>query len=39
VVGVIGNDYPVDYLPLLQKHGINTEGVQIKKEEKSFCIR
>lgn len=36
VVGVIGNDYPLDYLPLLQKHGINTDGVQIKKDEKSF---
>ena len=36
LVGVIGKDYPTDYLPLLQKHGINTEGVQMKKDEKSF---
>ncbi|MCU0393522.1 MAG: PfkB family carbohydrate kinase [Thermoflexibacter sp.] len=36
LVAVVGDDFPQNYIELLQNHGVNTEGLQIKKGEKSF---
>jgi sugar/nucleoside kinase (ribokinase family) len=36
LVGVVGGDFPKDAIELLQKHGVTTEGLQIKENEKSF---
>lgn len=36
LVSVVGDDFPQSFIELLQKHGTNTEGLQIKKGEKSF---
>jgi len=36
LVAVVGGDFPQEYIELLQKHGVNTEGLQIKQDEKSF---
>lgn len=36
LVGVVGGDFPKDDIALMEKHGVNTEGLQIKEDEKSF---
>lgn len=36
LVAVVGGDFPKADIAMLQKHGINTEGLQIKENEKSF---
>jgi sugar/nucleoside kinase (ribokinase family) len=36
IVSVIGDDFPVDFLNKMKSKGINLEGLQIKKDEKSF---
>jgi len=36
LVGVVGGDFPHQYIELLQNRGINTEGLQIKHAEKTF---
>lgn len=36
LVAVVGGDFPQSDIELLQKHGVNTEGLQIKENEKSF---
>ncbi len=36
LVAVVGEDFPNDKINLLQSKGIDTEGLQIKKGEKSF---
>ena len=36
IVSVIGDDFPVNFLNALESKGINLEGLQIKKNEKSF---
>ncbi|MFT5917494.1 MAG: sugar/nucleoside kinase (ribokinase family) [Flammeovirgaceae bacterium] len=36
VVAVVGGDFPQEYIKMLQNHGVNTEGLQIKQDEKSF---
>jgi len=36
LVAVVGGDFPKTDIALLQKHGVNTEGLQIKEDEKSF---
>ena len=36
LVSVIGDDWPSDEIATLQKRGIDTQGLQIKKGEKSF---
>ncbi len=36
LVSVVGDDFPVDFINLLKKEGVNTEGLQIKTGEKSF---
>lgn len=35
-VSVVGGDFPQEELDALQQRGVNLEGVQIKKDEKSF---
>lgn len=39
LVSVIGDDFPQDFLNILKKSGVNLEGLQIKKGEKSFFWR
>jgi sugar/nucleoside kinase (ribokinase family) len=36
LVAVVGDDFPQDDIAMLQDHGVNTEGLQIKEGEKSF---
>lgn len=36
IVAVVGEDFPESDINNLQKHGINTEGLQIREGEKSF---
>lgn len=36
LVSVVGDDFPNDFIRLLQEHKINTNGLQIKQGEKSF---
>jgi sugar/nucleoside kinase (ribokinase family) len=36
VVAVVGDDFPQEYIDMLTTKGINLEGMQIKKGEKSF---
>ncbi len=36
LVAVVGEDFPPEDIQMFQQHGINTEGLQIKPEEKSF---
>ncbi len=36
LISVVGDDFPEDYLKMLNKQGINTDGIQIKKGEKTF---
>ena len=35
-VSVVGGDFPKEELVMLQERGVNTEGVQIMEDEKSF---
>jgi sugar/nucleoside kinase (ribokinase family) len=35
-ISVVGGDFPADELAVLSARGVDMEGVQIKKEEKSF---
>jgi sugar/nucleoside kinase (ribokinase family) len=36
LVAVVGGDFQKSDIVLLQNHGVNTEGLQIKEDEKSF---
>ena len=36
IVAVVGDDFPQSDILLLQEHGVDTEGLQIKEGEKSF---
>ncbi len=36
LVGVVGEDFPLEFVQHLNKHGVNTEGLQVKPGEKSF---
>jgi sugar/nucleoside kinase (ribokinase family) len=36
LVSVVGEDFPQDSIKMLQNHGTNTNGLQIKKGEKTF---
>lgn len=36
LVAVVGGDFPKEDIALLEKHGVDTEGLQIKEDEKSF---
>src|SRR6187401_1577853 len=36
LVAVVGGDFPKESIKMLQTHGIDTKGLQIKENEKSF---
>jgi sugar/nucleoside kinase (ribokinase family) len=36
LVAVVGEDFPQEYISLLNAKGVNTDGLQVKKGEKSF---
>ncbi len=36
LIAVVGGDFPKADIQLLESHGVNTEGLQIKQDEKSF---
>jgi sugar/nucleoside kinase (ribokinase family) len=36
LVSVVGDDFPTDVIDQFHKHGISTEGLQVKKGEKTF---
>ncbi|WP_428653460.1 PfkB family carbohydrate kinase [Runella sp.] len=36
LVAVVGDDFPEEMIRLLQEHGVNTEGLEIKEGEKTF---
>lgn len=36
IVSVVGGDFPEGYLEMLQKHGIDTSGIEIVKDGKTF---
>jgi len=36
LVSVVGGDFPAEYLDLFRKYNINTDGLQVKPEGKSF---
>lgn len=36
IVSVVGEDFPEDYIKMLQKHRVNTDGLQVKQGEKTF---
>jgi sugar/nucleoside kinase (ribokinase family) len=36
LIAVVGGDFPKSDIALLESHGVNTEGLQIKTDEKSF---
>jgi len=36
IISVVGGDFPEQHIKLLEKHNVNTEGLQIKKNEKTF---
>ncbi len=36
LIGVVGDDFPQEYIDLLNNKGINTKGLQVKAGEKSF---
>lgn len=36
IISVVGDDFPKDTLDLMNSKGINTDGIQIKKGEKTF---
>lgn len=36
IISVVGADFPQDYLDMLNTHKINTDGIQVKKGEKTF---
>ena len=38
IVSVVGEDFPESYIKMLENHGVNTKGLQIKKGEKTFFL-
>ncbi|GAA4446693.1 PfkB family carbohydrate kinase [Nibrella saemangeumensis] len=36
LVAVVGGDFPQEMIDILVQHGVNTEGLQIREEEKTF---
>lgn len=36
LVSVVGGDFPAEHVDMLKKHHINTEGLQILKDQKTF---
>jgi len=36
LVGIVGDDFPKQYVSLLEQHNVNLDGLQIIKEGKTF---
>lgn len=36
IIGVVGGDFPKEMIETLENHGVNTEGLEIKPEGKTF---
>jgi sugar/nucleoside kinase (ribokinase family) len=36
LISVVGGDFPKDDIKMMQRHGVDTQGLQIKENEKSF---
>jgi sugar/nucleoside kinase (ribokinase family) len=36
IIGVVGGDFPKEMIETLEQHGVNTEGLEIKPEGKTF---
>lgn len=36
IVSVVGEDFPADYIKMMERHGVDTTGLQVKKGEKTF---
>tara|TARA_B110000503_G_scaffold138109_1_gene223630 strand:+ start:2022 stop:2300 length:279 start_codon:yes stop_codon:yes gene_type:complete len=36
IVSVVGEDFPEECIAMLEEHGVNTKGLQVKKGEKTF---
>jgi sugar/nucleoside kinase (ribokinase family) len=36
LVSVVGGDFPLEHIKLLQKHNVNTEGLQVVEDQKTF---
>ena len=36
LVSVVGGDFPAGHISMLQKHHVNTEGLQVLKDQKTF---
>ncbi|MEQ8625512.1 MAG: PfkB family carbohydrate kinase [Vicingaceae bacterium] len=36
IVSVVGEDFPEEYIKMLEKHGVDTKGLQVKKGGKTF---
>ncbi|MBX7182899.1 MAG: sugar kinase [Bacteroidia bacterium] len=36
LVSVVGGDFPQEYIDMLNRHGVDTQGLQIKADQKTF---
>jgi sugar/nucleoside kinase (ribokinase family) len=36
IISAVGGDFPREYIMLLNDHGIDTNGLEVKRDEKSF---
>jgi sugar/nucleoside kinase (ribokinase family) len=36
LVSVVGGDFPKEYIDMLNRHGVDTRGLQVKEDEKTF---
>lgn len=36
IISVVGNDFPTEYFEILHSHNINTDGIEVKKDGKTF---
>ena len=36
IVSVVGEDFPIEYIKIMEDHGIDTKGLQVKRGEKTF---
>lgn len=38
IVSVVGEDFPIEYIKIMEDHGIDTKGLQVKRGEKTFFL-
>lgn len=36
MVSVVGGDFPTEYIEMLNRHGVDTQGLQVKQDQKTF---